>query len=147
MSFGVEVGYAAGASAIVDQNFFHHALGAQFTISGGERDGDHGILRSVLRIHFAGKSAAPTAAHAGATPVVGNAVARHGNMKRMQAQTLGRRLQNPNSRVGGSGGMGRSRRTRTMKRRGRVVSRDANFVFGFLIERLQVVIGDGPVFQ
>ena len=54
-----------------------HAPGAQFAVAGGQRRGNHGVLRAALGVHLAGEPHAPAAAHARPAPVVGHAVAQH----------------------------------------------------------------------
>ena len=93
MAVAFEIGDPAGSSVVVGKNLLHHALGAQFAIACSESNGNHRVLRPVLRIHFARESTAPAASHARAAAVVGNAVAGHGNVERMQAKAFCRRLQ------------------------------------------------------
>src|ERR1039458_5239788 len=88
VSVSVEVSNATRASPVVGKYFLHHALAAQFAVPGIERDGDYGVLRAVFCIRFADISVAPPATHAGTTPVVGHAIAAHGNLKRMEAEPL-----------------------------------------------------------
>ncbi len=143
----VEVGDAGRAAAIVGEDFFCHALGAEFAVAGVEGDGDYGVLRAVFGVDFAGESAAPAAAHAGAAAVVRNAVAQHGEMEGMQAEALCRRLEDAEFAIRRQRRHGKIAAARAVKGRAGVVAGDADFVFGLVVEGLKVVVGDGPVFK
>jgi hypothetical protein len=140
MAVAVEIGDPAGASVVVGKNLLHHAFGAQFAIPCSESNGNHGVLRSVLGIHFAGESAAPAAAHAGAAAVVGNAVAGHGNVEGMQAKAFCRRLQDSKFAPRRHGRHGQRTPARAMKWCRGIIAGDTDFVFSLLIERLQIVV-------
>ena len=144
---GIDVGHAARAAAIVGEDPGGRALGAQFAVAGGQGDGNDGVLRAVLGVHFAGEAAAPAAAHARAAAVVGNAVARHGQMKGMQAETFCRRLQDAEFAIGRQRRHGQIALARSFERRARIIAGDADLVFGLVVKRLEIVIGDGPVFE
>src|ERR1035438_6335197 len=77
----IEVGDTASSPPVVGKDLFHHALGTQLAISCGKSLWNDRVLRSVFCIYFAGKSQAPSAAHAWPASVVEYAVSRHGNGK------------------------------------------------------------------
>ena len=92
VTVSVEVGNASRAATVVGEHFLCSALGAQFAVPGVERNRDYGVLRAVLGVRFADITVAPPAAHTRPASVVGHAVARHGNVDRMQAKAFGGRL-------------------------------------------------------
>ena len=147
MSTLVEVGDAARTAAIVGEDLLCHALGAEFAVAGVEGDGNDGILRAILRVDFAGESAAPAAAHAGAATVVGHAVAQHGQMEGMQAEAFCGGLEDAEFTIGRERRHGEIATSWAVEGCAGVIPGDADFVFGFLVERLEIVVGDGPVFE
>ena len=143
----VEVGDAGRMAAIVGEDFFCHAPGAEFAVAGVEGDGDYGVLRAVFGVDFAGESAAPATAHAGAAAVVGNAVAQHGQMEGMQAEALCRGFENAKFAIGRKRRHREIAAARAVEGRAGIIAGDADFVFGLVVEGLKVVIGNGPVFK
>src|SRR3974390_2329496 len=99
MISGIEIRDTSGAAAAVDKDFLHHTFGAQVAIAGSDGLRNHRVLRSVLRVDFAGEAYTPAATHAGTSAVVRNRVAQHRNVKRMEAQALGGGLQQKVFRV------------------------------------------------
>ena len=147
MTAFVEVSDAGCAAAIVGEDFLRHASGAQFAVAGVEGDGNYGVLRAILGVDFAGESAAPAAAHARAAAVVGHAVAQHRQVEGMQTEAFGGGLENAEFAIRRERRHGEIAAARAVKGRAGVIAGDADFVFGLVVEGLEVVVGDGPVFE
>ena len=75
------------------------------------------------------------------------AVAGHGNGKGMQAEAFGCRLEDLKLATGRQRRHGQRTPARAVKGSGGIIAGDADLVFGLLVVRLQVVVGDGPVLE
>ena len=143
----VEIGDARHLPAIAHQDFLDHRFRAQLAVTCGQRHRDDGVLRAALRVHLAGESHAPAAAHAGFAASVGHAVAQHRDVERMQAQAQGRGLQDGLLARRRKRRHGQRLAPRRFERVRPVVARNADFPLRLLVVRLQIGVGDGPVFE
>ena len=141
----IEVGDARHAPLRVGEDFLHHAFGAQLAVTGGERLRNHGVVRAAFGVHFAGEAHAPAAAHASAAPVVGNGVARYRRVEGVQADQFGGLPENLVLAVGRKRWHGQRLLARRFEGIVAVVAGDADLPFCFLVEGLEVLIGNGPV--
>ena len=132
-------------AARVGHDLARHAPRAQFAVPGGQRRWDHGILRAAFGVHLAGEPHAPAALHARRPSVIGHRVAQHGNIERVQAEALRGRLEDAVFAIQRQRRHGQRLAARPLERVGRNVSRDTDFVFGLLVIRFEIGVGDRPV--
>ena len=65
----------------------------------------------------------------------------------MQTEALGGRLENIELAIGREWRHRQRMFSRTFERSAGVVAGNADLVFGFFVERFEIVVGDGPVFE
>ena len=144
---GVEVGHRGGVPARIQHNLLRHGIGAQLAQAGGQSGGNHGVLRAVFGVDFAGEAHAPSAPHARPAAVVRHAVAQHRNVERMPALAQRGRFQDFVFAIGRERRHRQAAAARRVERIGRHVAGYAHLPLGFFVERFQVVVNDRPIVQ
>jgi len=144
---GVEVGDAGDFALLGGEDFLDHAAEAQVAQAGGEGARNDSVVRAALGVHFTNETHAPAAAHAGRAAVVGNAVAEHGQVKGMEAEALRGGLEDFVLARGRERRHGERSGARTLEGVVVDIAGNADFVFGFFVERCQIVVADGPIIE
>ena len=131
----------------VEGNAGNDAVRAQLAVPGCERRPDHGILRSVLGVTFAGETAAPATAHATGASVVRNGVPQHRDVERMPPQPLGGGFQNLRLLRIRQRRHGQGAAARRFERVGCDIAGDADLDFRLFVKRFEVGVGDRPIIE
>jgi len=143
----VEIGDAGDFALIVGKDFLGHAAETKVAKAGGKSARNDGVVRAALGVHFADETYAPAAAHAGRAAVVGNAIAEHGKVKRMEAETLRGGLKDFVLARGRERGHGERLGARAFEGIIADIAGDADLILSFLIEGLEIVVRDGPILE
>src|SRR5208283_2316178 len=144
---GVEIGDASDLALLAGEDFFDHAAEPQVAQSGGEGARNDGVVRAALGVHFTNETHAPATAHAGRAAVVGNAVAQHGQIKGMEAEALRRGLEDFVLPRGRERRHGERSGAWALERIVADIPGNADFVFGFFVERRKIFVADGPIVE
>jgi len=143
----VEIGDAGDFTLIVGEDFLGHAAEAQIAKAGGKSVRDDSVVRAALGIHFTDETYAPAAAHAGRAAVVRNAIAEHGKVKGMEAETLRGGLEDFVLARGRERGHGKRLGARALEGVVGDIAGNADLVLSFLVEGLEIVVRDGPILE
>ena len=137
----------ACAAVVVSKNLSGDAFGAQVAIAGGDGLGDDGIGGRTFGFDLAGKSHAMRTHDAGGASVVRDGIDGHGDGEGMPSQLSRCGSEKVRLLIEGQRRHRIALRSRGFEGISTGLTGDADFPFGPLVIRFQVLVGDGPVFE